>query len=301
MQDKFTRIKFENVFNIESIITLFYMELQKEFCYAGESHDFWEMVYIDKGEIICTAGKNRFTLKSGEITFHKPNEFHNISGNKSDSSDISIVTFDCKNSAMNYFDGKIFKLTADEKYLLSELLDEGLSCFEMESRNNPLKQKMYIKKNVPFGSSQATKNLLELFLIRLSRKGFSATKTERKNYVINGIDVPCQIKEIIDFMKERICTKLTVAEIAEHIHTSESLTKKMFSKYCGGGLIKYFNGLKIKEARNLIRDGQMNMAQISEHLGFDNPQYFTKCFAKYTKMTPTQYKKSVYKQLDSSD
>jgi quercetin dioxygenase-like cupin family protein len=59
------------------------MELSKNFCYEGERHDFWEMVYIDKGEMICTADKNRFVLKSGEMTFHKPNEFHNLSGNNS--------------------------------------------------------------------------------------------------------------------------------------------------------------------------------------------------------------------------
>ena len=37
------------------------------------------------------------------------------------------------------------------------------------------------------------------------------------------------------------------------------------------------------------------MVQISEHLSFDNPQYFTKCFSKYTKMTPSEYKKSILK------
>jgi hypothetical protein len=31
------------------------------------------MVYIDKGEMICQADKKRFVIKSGEMTFHKPN------------------------------------------------------------------------------------------------------------------------------------------------------------------------------------------------------------------------------------
>ena len=108
MSDNFTKIKFDTVFNVKSIVTLFYMELNKNFKYDGESHNFWEMVYIDKGEMICTAGKNRFTLKNGEIAFHKPNEFHNLEGNNVDSPNVSIITFDCNNAAMSYFDGKIF-------------------------------------------------------------------------------------------------------------------------------------------------------------------------------------------------
>lgn len=293
MSDNFTKIKFDTVFNVKSTVTLFYMELNKNFKYDGESHNFWEMVYIDKGEMICTAGKNRFTLKSGEIAFHKPNEFHNLEGNNVDSPNVSIITFDCNNAAMSYFDGKIFKLNHEEKFFLSQLFAEGLSCYEMEDENNPLIQKMHCKNNCPFGSSQATKNFLELFLIKLYRSGFSTTKAERRNYVIDGLDVPHQIKETIDFMKENICNRITVKQIAKHINTSESQIKKLFSMYYSGGLIKYFNSLKISEAKRLIREDKLNMAQISEYLSFDNPQYFTKCFTKYAKMTPSQYKHSI--------
>ena len=132
MKDNFTRISFEKIFNVEKIITIFYMELSKNFYYDGEKHDFWEMVYIDKGEMICTADDKRFILKSGEMTFHKPNEFHNLSGDSNIAPNVSILTFECKSRAMKYFEGKIFKLSAEEKSLLSTLFSEGLSCYRLE-------------------------------------------------------------------------------------------------------------------------------------------------------------------------
>ena len=122
--NNFTSQKFEKIFNVESIVTIFYMELNKNFCYDGEKHDFWEMVYIDKGEMTCTADKNRFVLKSGEMTFHKPNEFHNLSGDNTVVPNVSIITFECKSRAMKYFEGKIFKLDPEEKGLLSQLFAE---------------------------------------------------------------------------------------------------------------------------------------------------------------------------------
>ena len=142
MKNEFTRLIFEKIFNVEKLISIFYMELSKNFCYEGESHDFWEMVYIDKGEMICTADKNEFILKSGEMTFHKPNEFHNLSGNNSTAPNVSIITFECKSKAMKHFEGKIFKLSAEEKNLLSSLFEEGLSCFKLEDETNPLLQKI---------------------------------------------------------------------------------------------------------------------------------------------------------------
>lgn len=273
------------------------MEFSKEFCYEGEKHNFWEMVYIDKGEMICTADQNKFTLKSGEITFHQPNEFHNLEGNKIGSPNVSIITFVCSSPAMKYFSEKIFKLNQIEKNYLSLLFEEGLSCYEMADKTNPLIQKMSKKETAPFGSSQMTKNLLEMFLIMLSRNDFTTTKKARRSYNINGIDVPYHIKDILDYMQNNIRNRITVKDIANHIHQSESQTKKLFGDYYSGGLIKYFNSIKIKEARRLIRDTKMNMTEISDYLSFDNPQYFSKCFNKFTNMTPSQYKQSIVKKI----
>lgn len=289
----FTRISFDNNFNVENIITIFYMELSKNFYYEGEKHDFWEMVYIDKGEMICTADDKRFILKSGEMTFHKPNEFHNLSGNSNIAPNVSILTFECKSSAMKYFEGKIFKLSVEEKSFLSMLFSEGLSCYQLEDPNNPLLQKLKKLAPSPFGSSQMTKNLLEIFLIKLCRNTDVVTKEMRQSYVIDDIDVPYNIKRILDFLKNHVYEKITIKKMAKQLDMSESALKQSFAKYQTGGIIHYYNSLKIKEARKLIREGNYNMAQISDMLQFDTPQHFSKAFKTIMNMTPSEYKLSI--------
>lgn len=293
MQDNFTRLKFDKIFNVEKIITIFYMELPKTFHYDGERHDFWEMVYIDKGEMICTADKHRYVLKSGEMTFHKPNEFHNLSGNNDVAPNVSIITFECKSHAMKHFEGKIFRLNAQEKSLLSTLFEEGLSCYRLVDERNPLLQNLKKITPSPFGSSQMTKNLLEIFLIKLCRNTDVLTKKMRRSYVIDGVDVPYNVKEILDFLHANIYGKITIHDIAKHVDKSESTVKQLFAGYRKDGIIKYYNSLKIKEARKLIREGHYNMTQISDLLHFDNPQYFSKCFKAFTNMTPSEYKASI--------
>ena len=46
----------------------------------------------------------------------------------------------------------------------------------------------------------------------------------------------------------------------------------------------------IEEAKRLIRDSDLNFAQISEYLSFDNPQYFSRVFKNRTGMTPTEFR-----------
>lgn len=295
MSNKFTRISFDRVFNINKIITLFYMEMPKNFCYEGERHDFWEMVYIDKGEMICTADKNRFILKSGEMAFHKPNEYHNLTGDNHTAPNVSIITFECKSRAMNHLEGKIFRLNGEEKAMLSKLFEEGLSCYRLADETDPLLQHMVKLEYAPFGSSQMTKNLLEIFLIMLCRNTDVVTKKNRRSYIIDGVDVPYNVKEILDFLQSNLYGKITIHDVARKVGKSESTVKQLFATYQKNGIMHYYNQMKIKEARKLIRQGSHNMTQISDILGFDNPQYFSKCFKSFTKMTPSEYKASIIK------
>lgn len=295
MADNFIRYDFPSVFRIEKLITIFYMELSKDFYYDGERHDFWEMVYIDKGEMLCTADKSTFTLKSGELTFHSPNEFHNLSGNKNTAPDVSIITFECHSREMHHFEGKIFRLDAEEKALLSMLFEEGLSCFQLEDPRNPLLQRLERLPDAPFGSAQMVKNLLEIFLIKLWRHKDTLTKKSRQNYRVNGIDIPADVKELLDYVEQHLYDKLNVSIIARDMGKSESTVKNLFALYQSGGIMNYCNSRKIKEARRLIREGNHNFVQIANMLQFDTPQYFSKCFKKFTNMTPSEYKRSIIK------
>ena len=295
MSDNFIRYDFPSVFRIEKLITIFYMELSKDFYYDGERHDFWEMVYIDKGEMLCTADKSTFTLKSGELTFHSPNEFHNLSGNKNTAPDVSIITFECHSREMHHFEGKIFRLDAEEKALLSMLFEEGLSCFQLEDPHNPLLQRLEKLPDAPFGSAQMVKNLLEIFLIKLWRHKDTLTKKSRQNYRVNGIDIPADVKELLDYVEQHLYDKLNVSIIARDMGKSESTVKNLFALYQSGGIMNYCNSRKIKDARRLIREGNHNFVQIANMLQFDTPQYFSKCFKKFTNMTPSEYKRSIIK------
>lgn len=291
--DKFIRQGLPGVIHIRKIITIFYMELSKDFHYDGEQHDFWEMVYIDKGEMICTADKHQFTLKSGEVTFHKPNEYHNLSGDGKNAPNVSILTFECDSVAMKHFEGKILRLNAEEKQLLSMLMSEGLSCFRLENPCNPLLQSLKIQPDVPFGGFQMIRNLLEIFLIRLYRHRESFTKKSRQSVHIDGVDVNFEIRELLDILNKNLYGKLTIGDIARQVGKSESTVKNLFARFQPGGVMRYYNQLKIREAKRLIRENRYTLAQIAELLCYDSAQYFSKCFKASTHMTPTEYKRSI--------
>ena len=105
---------------------------------------------------------------------------------------------------MRYFEGKIFPLGGEEKALISMLFREGISTYTLVDPKNPLLQQMQRLEDAPFGSSQMTKKLLEIFLIRLHRKEGAFAKKSRYHYKVNGIDIPFPVKELLDLLQKNV-------------------------------------------------------------------------------------------------
>ncbi|MBQ8859401.1 MAG: AraC family ligand binding domain-containing protein, partial [Clostridia bacterium] len=73
--------KLHKEISVEELYTVHYFEYSNTYRYPGESHDFWECVYVDRGEVVITAGEEELCLSRGEILFHAPNEWHTLRAN----------------------------------------------------------------------------------------------------------------------------------------------------------------------------------------------------------------------------
>ena len=52
---KYFRHRLEHLVEVSRVITIHHFEFAKDFHTQGEAHDFWELVYADREEILCTA------------------------------------------------------------------------------------------------------------------------------------------------------------------------------------------------------------------------------------------------------
>ena len=91
---KFYMHKISNLLNIQKIVTIHYQALEKNYVFPEEKHDFWEINYADKGDVLVGVDGKMLELKQGEILFIKPNQPHFVeSGNKEPN--LFIVSFSC--------------------------------------------------------------------------------------------------------------------------------------------------------------------------------------------------------------
>lgn len=286
---QYYRHKIENLLVVKKIVTIHYFEFDKNFRSEGETHDFWELVYADKGNLICRANEKEVLLKEGELLFHKPNEFHSLAADGRCAPNVFIVSFECKSEAVRFFENK--RLQLNKKFLeyIYRIVEESKKTFDLPY-SDPAMKKMSVLQNPTLGGEQLIKNFLEILLIDIMR---SETEKGTSNGVFlqrSGVDGRVS-REIIDYLKENVAKKITVNDICETLHYNRSYLFRQFKADTGDTIMSYFYRLKIERAKELLRNKNLSVTQIAESLSFDAPDYFSKTFKKYAHTTPSTYRK----------
>ena len=157
-----TRLQRELV--IDAVVTIHYFEYMRDFVFPGESHDFWEFLYVDKGTVLVTAGERDYKLGTGEIIFHKPNEFHAIRSIGKKAPNLVAVSFLSSSLSMKRLESRIDTLSLTEREIISHLLALARQCFA-SPLHVPSVEQITLKKELPFGSPQLILMYLEMLLL----------------------------------------------------------------------------------------------------------------------------------------
>lgn len=291
-------VELHNSITVGKIFSIHYFEYMNNFSFAGEAHNFWEFVYVDKGEVEVTRGGSYSVLKKGDLIFHKPNEFHAVKANGKIAPNLVVVSFECNDDPMYFFNNRLLNIDETERNLLSNIIIEARHCFDCRL-DDPYLQNMPLKDSDTFGAQQMIRLYLEHFLIHLIRRYSNPIVLSRKP---QKTDLPKTTKSksdteifrrIVDYLESHLTARLTIDQICKDNLIGRSQLQKIFKDHCDLGIIEYFSMLKINAAKELIRTNQLNFTQIAEHLGYTSIHYFSRQFKKVSGMTPSEYASSI--------
>ena len=287
MNNPYKKQKIDSVINVSEIVTIHYFEFDRNFKSHGEKHDFWEIVYVDKGEAVITAKNHDVTLRQGEAYFHKPNEFHALGTNGKVAPNVFIITFVCNSSEMDFFKNKHLVIPTPMRSYISNIVSEAENVFYLE-KNNPNLTELRQKEDAPPGGEQLIKLNLEMLLIRLLRFDINSKATTVREEFSDNIT-----SRVARLLHNNIYSKITVDDVCRKLNFSRTYISAKFRQNCNMTINEYMTKLKIEEAKILIRQEQHSISEISEMLCYDNPHYFSRVFKKVTNMSPKEYKDSI--------
>ncbi len=295
MNKPYTKTAIRREITLRALVTVHYFEYSKTFHFDGETHPFWEMLYVDKGEVEVIAAAETLHLAQGDILFHKPDEFHSLSANGIVAPNLVVIAFDAEGEAMERFDGALFKAGESERNLFAGIIAEAKNAYSTPL-DDPKTTALTRREDAQFASEQLLALLLEQLLIRLLRRE-EATPSMRISSSIKLRSDHDLVARIIEFMQEHLYGSLSFADVCRFSAQSATNLKTIFKNVTGVGVMSYYRNLKIDEAKRMLREGDGNITQIADRLGYTSVHYFSRYFKRATGMTPSEYTLSIQAKI----
>lgn len=281
--------KIDNLLSVQKIVTIHYQSLTKEYVSASEEHNFWEIIYSDKGDISVCLGEESVLLKAGEMVFIKPNLPHYVLSHNHEPN-IFIVSFLCKSESMAYFNDRTVAVPDSMRYLLQNIMSEAKGTFHIPDFDPSLNE-LKRKENPNLGGEQIIKNSLELLLIYLLRRG--TARPHSQEFFISKISESTDLQdEIVQFLTDKVYGTFKLQDLCNKLHYGKTYLCTFFLKKTGTSIYQTYLKLKIDEAKRLIRK-RFSFPEIADKLRFDSVSHFNYAFKKATNMTPGEYKTSI--------
>ena len=277
---------------VSKIANIHYFEFTQRYHTTNGSHNFCELLYVDRGSIFVRSENYCGILSDNQLIIHRPNELHSLECDASIAPNVIIIGFECMCDELEPFSKTSITLSPDQKKLLSEIMKEGMSVYA-PPYDLPNTLEMKKREEYPFGADQLIKLRLETLLISLIR---DVKKLQQSSEDI--IDEITDIENIHQYICEHYTEKILLDNICFIFGTNKTTLCNSFKKKYNSTVLNYINHLRIKDAKSLLRQNELSVTEISEMLGFNSIHYFCRVFKKTTGQSPKEYIKTIRSKLE---
>ena len=290
-KDEFKLKRFHIDINVSRIANVHYFEFTNKYFTAKDRHPFRELVYVDSGSITVASEGYCGPLDAKQLIIHKRSEEHALSCTGKDAPNVIIIGFECDCERLDIFSRGPVTLNAEQIRILTDIIKEGRSVF-LPPYDVPNLKDMKKRKNYPFGSDQMLKLKLEMLLIELIQG------TEMADAGSDDRATDSKIDEIYNYICAHYNEKITLDHLCFLFGTNKTTVCNNFKRQYGETIISFINQYRIKKAKKLMREGSLNLTQLSAEVGFSSVHYFSKTFKSYEKRSPTEYMQTVKAKLE---
>ena len=248
-------------------------------------HPEIEITYVQKGTMCYKVNHMVYHLKEGDIVFNNSGALH--SGTMENQKDCAYipVTFD---SRLIY---GFFQSTVNSKYVDPVIQDSILPAIcidQSEPWHKPFREYLLRiidldEKKPDFYELDITICLQSMWRLLLEHITYEPQASRE-----NSLEYD-RIKKILSYIEENYQNKITLNDIAGHIHLCESECTRLFKRHMNTTLFAFLQEYRIERSLEFLQDDQP-VSAVADKAGFSDPNYYSKVFAKIKGCSPREYR-----------
>ena len=249
-------------------------------------HPEIEITYVRKGTMCYKVNNLVYHLKEGDIVFNNSGALH--SGTMENQEDCAYipVTFDPR---LIY---GFFQSTINSKYVDPVIQDSMLPAIcidQSESWHKPFREYLLRiialdEKKPDFYELDITICLQSMWRLLLEHITYEPQASRE-----NSLEYD-RIKKILSYIEDNYQNKITLNDIAGHIHLCESECTRLFKRHMNTTLFTFLQEYRIERSLEFLQSGEP-VSDVALNTGFSDPNYYSKVFAKIKGCSPREYRK----------
>ena len=238
-------------------------------------HPEIEITYVQKGTMCYKVNHMVYHLKEGDIVFNNSGALH--SGTMENQKDCAYipVTFD---SRLIY---GFFQSTVNSKYVDPVIQDSMLPAIcidQSEPWHKPFREYLLRiidldEKKPDFYELDITICLQSIWRLLLEHITYEPQASRE-----NSLEYD-RIKKILSYIEENYQNKITLNDIAGHIHLCESECTRLFKRHMNTTLFAFLQEYRIERSLEFLQ-ADLPVSAVADKAGFSDPNYYSKVFAK---------------------
>ena len=243
------------------------------------THDFFEFVYVSKGEGMHVIDGISYPVKKGSLLFINFGQTHSIETTGGEYYNILLLP--------EYIGTELARETAAVYDLFSLVLENGdsrccVNFYGSEIEETEMIVRMLYEEYCADSEERraALSDLIHLLTIKVLRKVRKRAETKSFGHM----------SEILDWLKAHYAENPTLSGVSEKFFYNSSYFSRLFKRFTGEGFNAYVNTLKINQALGLIESTDLTMEEIADKVGYGDVKNFYAQFKKLTGATPGAFR-----------
>lgn len=245
-------------------------------------HDFFEINYIQKGECVNFVEGKAIYMREGSFILLNTATFHVLYAPNEDSIVYNILLdkewllkvierYPLPDTAM----GKFFSLCGGETfpiYVLSKHSSEDIKeilTYQYQHRGEAL---MLTEANILYCVNRMMNE--KDSILSPTQKSYNKIMHKMQSYVNQNFNT------------------VTLESLSDHIGYSTTHTGRLFKQFMGKSFTLFVKELRIEHAKYLLRFSSKPISEISDMIGYENPEHFCRTFKAETGFTPKEYRQT---------
>ena len=280
----YLRHSIQNVVDVKDLTALEYLDFEGKYRNYSELHDFWELCYVECGEIALSLDEKSVKLASGMLFLIPPNRKHLYTAVSKVENRAFVACFESSSQSLKSL-AEIPILAGEvERITIHSVIEESGNTFFMNENEH-----LEVLPTANFGGQQAILLQLEYLLIRLLRR-LSSDKNDGVVF-LDGEQFYADLAEVLmRHFRDNLDKKLSLSDIADKFNYSRSFLCKTFKEQTGESIMSCFMRLKVEEAARLLRETDKTVSEVAASLGFSDAKYFGALFKSHTGASPTEFR-----------